>query len=337
MSSESTPDSETTKRAIEAHYKYKESASTKTAKEYRRYVGRFRDYLAEQEDVTLWGCHSGHAERFYSWMLNEQEYAPSTVRVAHAALMDFYGQMEKFGEDGMRGFPTVSFEVDPTENASPNRIDGMHTSSKKEVEGGDAPLTIAEVRKLVDNVPAPTVRNELIVRLLYQTGIRRSELVRIKLPPKHIDRDKRKIQIYGKKTDSPRKVWYQKSLDQLLNLWINADRNSVLTADESDYLFCTLKSERMSEQTVTDVVTTAAENAGLQKSVYTDKAGHSVNRIGPHTLRKSFGVHFLNDGGDVSYLRKLLGHTRIETTVNHYLKYSDKELEDSVSRHGPHL
>jgi len=330
--SQATTDAE---KAITAHHSYKEKQSENTAREYRRHIRRFRDYLADHADVTLWEAHSGHAENFYEWMLNSEGYAPSSVRVAHAALGDFYKQVEKFGEEGRRGFPKVTFDQDPTEYATPERLDGMHKSSKKDVEGGDKPLTRDEVDKLVNNIPAPTVRNELMVRMLYQTGMRRSELVRVKLS--HIDRETREIAVYGKKTENPRTVWYQASLDSYLDRWIQADRNAVFHASESPYLFPTRRQERMDEQTVTDVVTTAAENADLQETVYKTKAGRAVHRVGAHTLRKSFGVHFINSGGDISFLADLLGHDDIETTKDNYLKYSDKDLKKSVREHGPYL
>ncbi|MFC7165752.1 tyrosine-type recombinase/integrase [Halospeciosus flavus] len=326
-------------RAIEAHHSYKERGSKNTAREYRRHIRQFRDYLRGDVDGVESGCdadpfdcHAGHVEDFYQWMLDEG-YAPSSVRVAHAALGDFYEQVETYGDDGRRGFPTVVVDVDPTENATPERLDGMHSSSKKDVEGGDKPLTRDEVSELVDNVPAPTIRNELIVRLLYQTGMRRSELVRVKLD--HIDRENRRITVYGKKTDESRTVWYQSSLDWHLTQWIESERDAVFNAAESDYLFPTRRDEMMSEQTVTDVVTEAAENADLQETIYQNRAGQSVRRVGAHTLRKSFGVHFINSGGDISFLMELLGHENIETTKENYLKYSEKDLRESVARHGP--
>lgn len=321
--------------AIEAHYLFKKKQSEATAREYRRHVTRFHDYLVNHTDVSLWNAHSGHAEGYYEWMLNEKGYSPSSVRVAHASLGDFYEQMDKFGSDGRRGFPQVSFDQDPTEFATPERLDGMHSSSKKNVEGGDEPLTSDEIKRLVDNVPAPTIRNELMVRILYQTGIRRSELVRIKLD--HINHKNREIAIYGKKTEDPRTVWYQPSLDILLDLWIEGDRNEVFYANESPYLFPTRRQERMDEQTVTDVVTDAADRADLQETIYKNRAGQRIRRVGAHTLRKSFGVHFINAGGDISFLMELLGHEDIKTTKENYLKYSDKDLKDSVRRHGPSL
>ncbi|WP_193309341.1 tyrosine-type recombinase/integrase [Halorubrum halophilum] len=338
--------SQTTKaeRAIEAYHQYKEKQSASTAREYRRHVRRFRDYLADYTEATLWDCHSGHAEDYYQWMKDDKGYAPSSVRVAHASLGDFYNTLETFGTDGRRGFPEVSVAQDPTEHATPERLDGMYSQSKKDKRNGDKPLSKEEVAELIENVPAPTVRNELICRMLYQTGMRRSELVRIKLDD--IDRNNRHIAVFGKKTGEPRNVWYQPSLDSLLSLWIEGDRNAVFHAEDSPYLFPTRRQERMDEQTVTDVVTTAAENANLQETVYETKRpsnakdGHKtpeVRRVGAHTLRKSFGVHFINDGGDISFLADLLGHDDIETTKENYLKYSTKDLENSVRRHGPSI
>jgi len=44
-------------------------------------------------------------------------------------------------------------------------------------------------------------------------------------------------------------------------------------------------------------------------------------RISPHTLRHTFAVHYLNAGGTLFHLQKLLGHQNLTTTL-HYLKYA---------------
>jgi len=330
-------------KAISAFHSYKEKQSEATAREYRRHVQYFTEYLNEHTDVDLWSCHSGHTEEYYQHMLKDG-YAPSSVRVAHAGISDFYEVMGEFAEDGRRGFPEVSIDQDPTEYASPERLDGMHKKSKKEMEGGDRPLSQEEVSELINNVPTPTVRNKLICKILYQTGIRRSELVRIKL--EDIDFDERRIDVDDVKTEDAREVWYQPSLDSLLSMWIEADRPAVFYADESDYLFPTRRGVRMQEQTVSEVVSEAAENADLQEEVYETKRptnakdGHktpTVKRVGAHTLRKSFGVHFINEGGDISFLADLLGHEDIETTKDSYLKYSSKDLRNSARQYGPSI
>ena len=330
-------------QAISAFHSYKEKQSESTAREYRRHVRYFTEYLNNHTDTGLWGCHSGHVEDYYQYML-EDGYAPSSVRVAHAGISDFYKVIDKFAEDARRGFPEVSIDQDPTEYASPERLDGMHKKSKKEMRGGDRPLSQEEVAELIDSVPAPTVRNRLICKILYQTGIRRSELVRIKL--EDIDFDDRRIDINDVKTEDTREVWYQPSLDSLLSMWIEADRPAVFYADESDYLFPTRRGVRMQEQTVSEVVSQAAENADLQEEIYETKRptnaedGHktpTVKRVGAHTLRKSFGVHFINEGGDISFLADLLGHEDIETTKDSYLKYSSKHLRNSARQYGPSI
>jgi len=330
-------------QAISVFHSYKEKQSENTAREYRRHVQYFTEYLNEHTDVDLWSCHSGHVEEYYLKML-EDGYAPSSVRVAHAGISDFYQVVEEFGQDGRRGFPQISIDQDPTEYASPERLDGMHKKSKKEMEGGDRPLSQEEVSELIDNVPAPTVRNKLICKILYQTGIRRSELVRIKL--EDIDFEERRIDVDDVKTEDSREVWYQPILDSLLSMWIEADRPAVFYADESDYLFPTKRGVRMQEQTVSEVVSQAAENADLQEEIYQTKRptnakdGYktpTVKRVGAHTLRKSFGVHFINQGGDISFLADLLGHEDIETTKDSYLKYSSKDLRNSARQYGPSI
>lgn len=324
---------ETESAAIAAFYDYKAVQSENTAREYRRYVKKYRDFLDEQTETSLFESHSGHAEEFYQWML-EDGYSPATIQKTHSAISQFFKKLDEFG--GKRGFPNVSFRVNPAENASPNRLDGMYSGGTGVKEGNDMPLTRHEISKLVDNVPPEKpVRNRLIIKLLYQTGVRRSELVRIKLD--HIDREDRSIRIYGKKTEDSRKVWYKPSLDTLLDLWIDGDRNATFYAEESEYLFPTPRQERMNPEIPTRVVKKAAERAGIQETVFESQAGEQITRVTPHMLRKSFGVHFINNGGDISFLMELLGHNNIETTKENYLKFSEKDLKQSARRHGPSL
>jgi integrase/recombinase XerD len=329
------------KQSISAYRRYKETQSESTAREYCRYINYFIEYLNKETDTDPWNCDSGHIEGYFEKMLQDG-YAPSSVRIANAGISDFYEQITNYGRDGRRGFPKVSIDRDPSDDATPERINGMEKESKKEIKDGDRPLNSEEVAELINSVSAPTVRNKLICKILYQTGIRRSELERIKLAD--IDFEERKIHITDVKTGGTRKVWYQPNLSSLLEMWVEADRPAVFYAEESEYLFPTRRGVRMKEQTVSDIVSQAAENADLQEDIYKtkrpttakeDDKTPTIKRVTAHTLRKSFGVHFINSGGDISLLSDLLGHESIETTKESYLKYSDEDLKKSARQHGP--
>ena len=56
---------------------------------------------------------------------------------------------------------------------------------------------------------------------------------------------------------------------------------------------------------------------GLQRIVRAcmRRAGYSLPKIGPHTLRHTFGVQYMVNGGDVASLQHIMGHTKVETTM----------------------
>jgi site-specific recombinase XerD len=79
-------------------------------------------------------------------------------------------------------------------------------------------------------------------------------------------------------------VVYQPDPDTLLRIWIESERNTVLTADESSYLFPTKESEQISGRIITRNVRKAAQDAGLQVELYEDKHGNQKHEATPHTL-----------------------------------------------------
>ena len=96
-------------------------------------------------------------------------------------------------------------------------------------------------------VTEPTLRNELIIRLMWQTGVRKTELIDIELD--HLDRDSREIRIWTNKSKQRRTVHYRRSLGVLLDRWIDrGHRASYVPAESSEYLFVTERSESPTSQ-----------------------------------------------------------------------------------------
>lgn len=191
-------------------------------------------------------------------------------------------------------------------------------------------LSSEEVETLAKNVATPTLRNELVIRLLYQTGLRRAELTKTRL--KDIDTDRRIINVRATKSHLNRQVWYQANLDTLMSRWVNVNRPALATAG-SDYLFPTTHSEQISPGTINKIVRDAANDTGLQEHVFHDAGGGSQVRITAHTLRHSFAVRSLKNGMDTRTLQKLLRHAQIETTEK-YLRLSKDDVLEAARRFG---
>jgi len=172
-------------------------------------------------------------------------------------------------------------------------------------------LTIEEFNKLL-NV-CRDMRQELILHLLYDTGIRVRELSRLRA----VDFDKHHctVTILNSKGNKTRVVDYGETLRDTLNKYVVA-RGGIpeYTLLES----YKEKGQPLSLRGVQYIVKQIVKRSGLKK------------RITPHTFRHTYAVHYLNCGGSLYQLQKLLGHSHITTTL-HYLKYANLPEARTIS------
>lgn len=160
-------------------------------------------------------------------------------------------------------------------------------------------LSVTEAHALIE---APiSEKHRLILTLAYATGIRRNELLNIKL--KDIDRERGLIKIEGK-GNKQREVPLSDSLLSLVEVYYKRYRPSV-------YLFeGSVKGKTYSEASVHNVVKNAALKSGIKKNV------------SPHILRHTFATHMLERGVNLKRLQLLLGHSSMKTT-SIYLHLAD--------------
>jgi integrase/recombinase XerD len=151
-------------------------------------------------------------------------------------------------------------------------------------------LTIDEIRKLIKVIKNP--KHRLVIKLLYGTGIRVSEI--IKIEKKDIDFSENLIKIRLAKGGKDRFVKLPDSLVQELKSYMNIN--------EGNYLFESNKGGKLTKKTIGKIVQISAKRAGIEKRVY------------PHLLRHSFATHLLESGTDLRVIQKLLGHSDIKTT-----------------------
>lgn len=130
-----------------------------------------------------------------------------------------------------------------------------------------------------------------------------TELCNIRL--NDVDREEKKIDIRGKGRKS-RVVYYQPSLDLLMDVWLDERRPAVYYADENEYLFPTLHSENITRQTVEEAVREAADRTELQEVHGRNADGHELHTVTPHVLRHSFAMAALDKGWEIYMLSQAL-------------------------------
>lgn len=313
------------------HRHVKNTQNPGTAKEYRNYIKRFRAWLAEH-DESLWEVDGDRVEDWLLDMLDEGA-APDPVVAAHSSVNKFYGLADKWADDDDLVPPN------PTDETDLSNWSILESGTRKSQETRDDIFYLIpeEIEKLTENVAKPKLRNELIIRMLYQTGVRCGELRNIRLDD--INRDLHRIKIRADKTEDNRDVGYHANLEDLLWQWVDGGYRDAEPHADSRYLFPTQKSDKISRHTVENVVKTAAEYAGLQETLYVDRGGSNRAKITPHTLRHSFAAaSILPDVGQgpmpIRHLQELMGHDSIKTTER-YLNLRKEDRFDAYRRYGP--
>lgn len=139
-------------------------------------------------------------------------------------------------------------------------------------------------------------RDRLMLRLLYETGIRRSELVGLR--EGSVDFVSLTLKVRGKR-DKERLIPIENELAHNISEYIALKKQEM---GETEWLFVSRKGEQMLPSSVNYTVKkymTALSNA---------------DRISPHVFRHSFATHILSEGGDLLAIKELLGHENLATT-----------------------
>jgi integrase/recombinase XerD len=308
-----------------------------TADHRRSHLKQFRNWLRANDGPQLLDVQSYDVEDHFDAIRETHTDITATARLD--AINAFYRwlQNERDRLDDRYGI-AVGRDDNPTEGILGEYEDIDFSTKKSQIyDEGIVALTREETEKLVkrENVPEPKTRNQLLLKLLVQTGMRVSEIIAVEIDD--INRQERRIRVRDKKNDRRRTVFYQPSVDPLLTKWLDGGlRETNGTASESDKLFITYKRPYIVKSSVRDIVDKAAQNADIQDDMYEDAAGHTRWKVTPHTLRHTFGRFAVTGDNpmDISRLARLMGHMDKEgnpniQTTKKYLAFTEDDLRDA--------
>ena len=152
-------------------------------------------------------------------------------------------------------------------------------------------LAKEEVLRIIENTN--NIKHRCIVSLLYSAGLRRGEVLNLKVGD--IDSKRMVIRVSAGKGNKDRyTILSEKLLGDL--------RKYFLEWRPKEHLFEGPKGEKYSAESIVKIVKESSKRAGIRK------------RVTPHMLRHSFATHLLENGTDLRYIQVLLGHKSTKTT-----------------------
>jgi len=171
-------------------------------------------------------------------------------------------------------------------------------------------LSRIEVIKLLDSTN--NIAHKLLLELMYSSGLRVSEACSLKY--EDINFENSTIHIKSAKGNKDRVVILAKKLRSQLKSYLT------LRGVDNGFIFPSGRNPlgHITTRSAQEILKTSAKKAGIKK------------RITPHMLRHSFGTHLLENGTDIRYIQRLLGHKNLETTAI-YTQVADADIKDIVS------
>jgi integrase/recombinase XerD len=170
-----------------------------------------------------------------------------------------------------------------------------------------------------DVATALGLRDRTMLELMYATGLRVSELVKLELVNLGINQGV--VRVMGK-GGKERLVPLGEEALSWLQLYLRDSRPDLIKGAACPHVFITTRKKGMTRQAFWYAVRKHAAVAGIEQTV------------SPHMLRHSFATHLLNHGADLRVVQLLLGHSDLSTTQI-YTHIAREGLKQLHQKHHP--
>ena len=164
------------------------------------------------------------------------------------------------------------------------------------------PFSENELDRVLNNLKFPEgyegIRDKLIIDLFYTTGVRRAELINLKM--QNVDLHSGTLKVLGKR-NKERIVPIIPILASQIKLYLS-ERSHLESIKDADYFFLLLKGVKLNDSFVYRLI-----------NHYFSHVSEKVKKS-PHILRHTFATHLLNNGADLNSVKELLGHASLAST-----------------------
>ena len=251
---------------------------------YRNDLGQLCTYLVTQGLQNWSDVTREHIDAYLLLMSEEQSYRPTTIARKLAAFKSFFRYLRNSGV----------IVIDPVEKLVSPRV-------QKEFPQVLSSEQVSSLFYLVDQETNGGQRDLAMLRLLYSTGMRATELVSLNVDDFDATNARISCPGHGGQVKRERMLPLPPATIEALQNYLKLARPRMLRHGEEQALFLNHHGERLTRQGFWLIIKGYARQAGI-----TD--------ITPHMLRHSFAILMINEGMELRSVQELLGHAHISTT-----------------------
>ena len=278
--------------------------SNHTIRSYKFDIQEFNEFLNSYDSKLDFNDIDRSAIQFFIQKLSKKGLSDKTLQRKVSSIKSFY----RFLLENSHIKSNVSdlIPIPKSSKKLPNLL------SKKE---------IINLMKLPDLSTYDGERDKSILEIFYSTGIRISELIKIKID--NIDLNKKLIKVFGKGNKERYVIIGKEALNSLVDY---LKIRSKITDENNSFLYPSFKKNSLMHIS--------------EKKIYNSVKKYLMmisnnEKLSPHSLRHSFATHLLENGADLMSVKDLLGHKDLSSTQI-YTHVSIEKMKKAYKNAHPH-